>query len=127
LEVAEINFVGSYTSANFHVGSGLVGVKITDPQVVNGGVVLDGVAHASPGNGLDLPDIGIGAHTPLAYSENNTAPGLGLTEGRYGAALTLLANYVAGGFAATAGGNGGALASSTPHTEHQSLFTHPRA
>ena len=81
VEVAEINFVGSYTSANFHVGSGLVGVKITDPQVVNGGVVLDGVAHGSPGNGLDLPDIGIGAHTTLAYSENNTAPGLGLTEG----------------------------------------------
>jgi hypothetical protein len=95
--------------------------------VVNGGVVLDGVAHASPGSGLDLPDIGIGAHTTLAYSENNTAPGLGLTEGRYGAALALLANYMAGGFATTAGGNGGALVSSMPHTEHQSLFTHPRA
>jgi hypothetical protein len=50
-----------------------------------------------------------------------------LTEGRYAAALTLLANYMAGGFATTAGGNGGALVSGTPHTEHQSLFTRPQA
>ena len=43
------------------------------------------------------------------------------------AGLWSLANYTAGGFATTAGGNGGALVSGTPHTEHQSLFTHPRA
>ena len=37
-EVAEINLVGSYTSANFHAGR-LSAVEITDPQVPNGGVV----------------------------------------------------------------------------------------
>ena len=79
VEVAEINFVGSYTSANFQVGSGLVGVKITDPQVVNGGVVLDGVAQTFPRNGIDLPDIAFGAQTTLAYAENAAGTGGTLT------------------------------------------------
>jgi hypothetical protein len=40
--------------------------------------------------------------TTLAYSENGTLPSLGVTEGQYGPALTLLANYMAGSFVTAA-------------------------
>jgi hypothetical protein len=68
-------------------------VAITDPPVPNGGSVE-----------LRVSDITSGAHPTLAYSENNTAPSLGVTEGRYAAALALLGNYMAGTFATRAGG-----------------------
>jgi hypothetical protein len=37
-----------------------------------------------------------------SYSENGTLPSLGVTEGQYGPALTLLANYMAGSFVTAA-------------------------
>jgi len=86
----------------------------TDPPVPNGGSVE-----------LRVSDITSGADTTLAYSENNTAPSLGATEGRYAAALALLGNYMAGTFATTAGGQGGTLISGTPQAEQQSLLTRP--
>jgi hypothetical protein len=47
------------------------------------------------------------------------------TEGRYGAALTLLANYTAGSFVAVANGHGGTLI--TEGQTGQPLLAHPRA
>ena len=47
------------------------------------------------------------------------------TEGRYGAALTLLANYTAGSFVAVADGRGGTLI--TEGQTGQPLLAHPRA
>ena len=47
------------------------------------------------------------------------------TEGRYGAALTLLANYTAGSFVAVADGHGGTLI--TEGQTGQPLWAHPRA
>jgi hypothetical protein len=112
--VAAIKMVGSYSAGDFHITSGNGGtIAITDP-VVNGGSVERGVS-----------DFTFGAHTTLAYSENSTTPSVGVTEGRYAAALALLGNYMAGSFATTAGGHGGTLVSGTPQTEQQSLFTHP--
>jgi hypothetical protein len=74
---------------------------------------------------LRVSDITSGARTTLAYSENNTAPSLGVTEGRYAAALARLGNYMAGTFATRASGQGGTLISGTLLAEQQSLLTHP--
>jgi hypothetical protein len=128
--VAEINFVGSYTSANFQIGSGPGGhVKITDPQVVNGGVVLDRVAQAFPRDGLDLPNIAFGAQTTLAYAENAAGTGgiLTVSDGRHAASIALLGNYMAGSFVTAADGHGGTLVNDASQTEQQPLLTRPRA
>jgi hypothetical protein len=129
-EVAEINFVGSYTLTNFQAGSGPGGtLKITDPQVVNGGVVLDGVAQSFPRNGLDLPNIAFGAQTTLAYAENAAGTGgiLTVSDGRHAASIALLGNYMAGSFVTAADGHGGTLVKDASQTEQQPLLTHPRA
>ena len=113
--VASIELVGVYSSGNFHVTSGIGGtVKITDPVVINGGSVEPGVS-----------DIAFGAQTTLAYSENSTAPSLGVTEGRYGATLALLGNFMAGSFVAVADGHGGTLI--TEGQTGQPLLANPRA
>jgi hypothetical protein len=115
VQVAAIAMVGHYSSGNFHITSGADGtVAITDPAVPNGGSVEPAVS-----------DITLGAQTTLAYSENSTAPSSGVIEGRYGAALTLLANYMAGSFIAVADGHGGAL--TTEEQTRQPLLAHPRA
>jgi hypothetical protein len=129
-EVAEINFVGSYTSANFSIGSGPGGsLKITDPQLVNGGVVLNGAAQAFPRNGLDLPNIAFGAQTTLAYAENAAGTGgiLTVSDGRHAASIALLGNYMAGNFVTAADGHGGTLVKETSQAEQQPLLTHPHA
>jgi hypothetical protein len=88
VQVAAITMVGHYSAGNFHIVSGAGGtVAITDPTVPNGGSVEPSVA-----------DFAIGAHTTLAYSENNNAPSFGATEGRFAAAQALLGNYMAGSF-----------------------------
>jgi hypothetical protein len=72
---AHIKFVGTYTLASFtHVNDGIGGVKITDPPVGQ------------------QSSIAVGAHPTLAYFENSNAPSLGVTEGRYVAALALFGN-----------------------------------
>jgi len=129
-EVADINFVGSYTSANFQIGSGPGGhLKITDPQVVNGAVVLDGVAQAFPRNGLDLPNIAFGARTTLAYAENAAGTGgiLTVSDGRHATSIALLGNYMAGSFVTAADGHGGTLVKETSQAGQQPLLTHPHA
>jgi hypothetical protein len=111
--VASVEFIGNYSSSNFHVTAGPGDtVKITDPGVVNGGSVE-----------ASVPDITFGAQATLAYSELSPATDLGATGGRYAAAIALLGNYMAGSFATTAGGNGGALVSAAQ--TQQPLLTHP--
>jgi len=129
VEVAEIHLIGNYSSGNFHVTSGISGsVKITDPAVVNGGSVVSGPAQPFPGGGIDLPNIAFGAHTTLAYSQNNAGTGgtLTVSDGRHAAAIALLGNYMAGSFAVAADGHGGTLVTQA-QTGTAPLLTHPRA
>jgi hypothetical protein len=106
-QVAAINIVGAYTSANFSAKADSAGnVEIVDPAVPNGGS-----AQSFPRNGLDLPDIAFGAHTTLAYAANANGNGgtLTVSDGRHAASIALLGNYMAGSFAVTADGHGGIL------------------
>ena len=48
-----------------------------------------------------------------------------MTDGRHAAAITLLGNYMAGSFVATADGHGGALLTQAGQTGQQPLLTHP--
>lgn len=84
---------------------------ITDPGVVNGGVVTDGLAQAFPSQGLDLPNIAFSAHTTLAYAENAAGTGgtLTVSDGRHAASIAVFGNYMAGSFVMTADGHGGTL------------------
>jgi hypothetical protein len=130
VEVAKINFVGSYTSANFNIGSGVISsVTITDPGVVNGGSVDGGaVPTFDAHSGIDLPDIAFGAQTTLAYAVNAAGTGgtLTVSDGRHAASIALLGAYMAGSFVTTADGHGGALVTEAqPH--EQTLLAHPRA
>ena len=121
--------IGSYTSANFSITSGVSGtVAIVDPTVVNGGSVEIGPAGTFPRHGLDLPDIAFGAQTTLAYAANATDTGgtLTMTDGRHAAAIALLGNYMAGSLVTTADGHGGTLVIQLPETTQQPLLTHPR-
>jgi hypothetical protein len=74
-EVAQINIIGTYTSANFSAGADSQGnVKIFDPVVPKGGSV-----EPFPQQGVDLPNIAFGAQTMLAYAENAAGTGGTLT------------------------------------------------
>jgi hypothetical protein len=128
--VAAIHLAGTYSTSNFHIGSGINGsVEITDPAVSNGGSVASAAAVACPRQGLDLPDIAFGAHTTLAYSQNAADAGgtLTVTDGRHAASIALLGNYMAGSFVAAPDGHGGTLVKQTPLSEQQPLLTYPRA
>jgi hypothetical protein len=124
-EVAAINIIGTYTSANFSAGSdGQGNVKIFDPAVVpNGGSV-----EPFPQHGLDLPNIAFGAQTTLAYAQNAAGTGgtLTVSDGRHAAAIALLGNYMAGSFVTTADGHGGTLVTEASQTAQQPLLTQPR-
>ena len=68
-QVAAINLVGAYTSANFSAkADGNGNVEIVDPAVPNGGS-----AQTFPRNGLDLPDIAFGAQTTSPMRPTPTA------------------------------------------------------
>jgi fibronectin-binding autotransporter adhesin len=127
--VAAVEFVGNYSAGNFHITAGVSGsVKITDPGVVNGGSVENGNAQTFPQHGIDLPDIAFGAEMTLAYSQNRAETGgtLAAIDGRHAATLALLGNYMAGSFAATPDGHGGALVIDA-QAGPAPLLTHPRA
>jgi hypothetical protein len=96
--------------------------------VVNGGSVETGPGAAFPRQGIDLPNIAFGAHTTLAYAENNTNTGgtLTVTDGRHAASIALLGNYMAGSFVAAADGHGGTLVANIGQTEAPPIFAHPR-
>jgi hypothetical protein len=96
--VAEISFVGSYTSANFHLAAGSDGkVKITDPLAAE-------------------------QHATLGYAGNWAS---GTLAGGHAAAL--LGNAIAATFVTAAGGHGGALTAEAALTAQPSLLTHPQA
>jgi hypothetical protein len=105
--VASIDMIGTYTSANFSITSGVSGtVAIVDPTVVNGGSAELGPAQAFPRHDLDLPDIAFGAQATIAYSENRTNAGgtLTVTDGRHARASRCSATTMAGSFVTTADG-----------------------
>jgi hypothetical protein len=125
--VASIEFVGNYSSGNFHVTAGPGGtVKVTDPGVANGGSVDAGAVRTFDAHsGIDLPDIAFGAQTTLAYAANAAGTGgtLTVSDGRHAAAVALLGSYMAGSFVAAADGHGGTLV--TEAQTGQPLLTHP--
>jgi hypothetical protein len=126
---AQINMIGSYTSANFSATSNAQAkVEIFDPTVPNGGGIVSGPAHPFPPGGIDLPNIAFGAHTTLAYSQNAAGTGgtLTVSDGRHAAAVALLGNYIAGSFVIAADGHGGTLVTEA-QTGTAPLLTHPRA
>jgi hypothetical protein len=121
--VAQINLLGSYTSANFSAKADSNGkVEIVDPTVPNGG----SVQQTFPRNGIDLPDIVFGANTTLAYAENAAGTGgtLTVSDGRHAAAVALLGNYIAGSFVIGADGHGGTLVTDASQTA-PALLTRP--
>jgi hypothetical protein len=124
-QVAVIDFIGHYTSANFRVTAGVSGtVAILGPAVVNGGSVDTGSATIlGRHHGVDVSQIAFGAQTTLAYAE--TGGTLTVDEGRHAASIALLGNYTAGSFVATADGHGGALLTQAGQTGQQPLLTHP--
>ena len=117
--VAQINMIGSYTSANFSAkADGNGNVEIVDPTVPNGGSVAPGSVQTFPLNGVDLPNIAFGAQTTLAYAANAAGDGgmLTVSDGRHAAAIALLGNYMAGSFVTAADGHGGTLVTEASQT-----------
>jgi hypothetical protein len=132
--VADITLVGKYVTSNFHISSGAGGtVEITDPSVVAqkpgnapatiATLQLDWpasfagtVAGLATRDGIDLPGIGFGATTTLAFSENNSRTGgtLTVTDGTHTAAIALLGNYMASTLVTGADGHGGTLVTDAP-------------
>jgi len=126
--VASIQFVGSYSAGNFHITGSSGTIKITDPGgVINGGTVSTSLAPTWPRNGIDPPDIALGAHTTLAYSENAAGTGgtLAVSDGRHAASIVLFGNYMAGSLVTAADGHGGTLVTAAEQTP-QPLLAHPR-
>jgi hypothetical protein len=126
--VAQVNMIGSYTSANFSAradGSG--SLEIFDPMVVNGGSVAPGLAQTLPRHGIDLSDISFGAQTTLAYAVGATGAGCTLTisSDRHVASIALLGNYMAGSFVITADGHDRTLI--REGETGPPLLAHPRA
>jgi hypothetical protein len=126
--VAQINMIGSYTSANFSAKADSNGnVEIVDPAVPNGGSVAPGPDRTFPRNSFDLPDIAFGAQTTLAHTRNAAGTGglLTVSDGRHAAAIALLGNYIAGSFVVAADGHGGTLVTQALQSEQKVLLAHP--
>jgi hypothetical protein len=89
--VAQINMIGAYTSANFHITAGISGtVAIVDPTVVNGGSV-------------DLFPLAFGAPSTLAHPDAaGGAPTVG--DDSHARVMALMGNYIAGSFVPMVGG-----------------------
>ena len=85
-------------------------------------------AFATP-DGIDLPGIGFGATTTLAFSENNSRTGgtLTVTDGTHAAAIALLGNYMASTLVTGADGHGGTLVTEAPQPGQPPLLTRPHA
>jgi hypothetical protein len=86
------------------------------------------VAGLASQNGIDLPGIGFGANTTLAFSENNSHTGgtLTVTDGTRAATIALLGNYMASTLVTGADGHGGTLVTEAPQPS-QTPLTHPHA
>ena len=92
--------------------------------MVNGGSVDTGSTTILGGHhGVDVSQIAFGAQTTLAYAEAGGTLAQG--DDRHAAAITVLGNYMAASFVATADGHGGALLTQVGQTGQQPLLTHP--
>jgi hypothetical protein len=123
--VAQINMIGSYTSANFSIKADSNGnVEIVDPT--DGGSVAPEPAQTFPRNGIDLLDIAFGAQTTLAYAKHVADAGgtLTVSDGCHAASVALLGSYIAGSFVIAADGHGGTLLTAAEQTQQPQL-THP--
>jgi len=78
-------------------------------------------------DGIDLPGIGFGAATTLAYSENNSRTGgtLTVTDGTHTAAIALLGNYMASTLVTGADGHDGTLVTEGSLPGQPVPLTHP--
>jgi len=117
---ANINFVGSYTQGNFHAATDSQGgTLITDPPVSSSSKatsVVASTATADPVKGIELSDIGVGAHATLGSAQNNNNMGGTLTvnDGTHAANIALLGQYMASHFAMSSDGHGGTLVTDPP-------------
>jgi hypothetical protein len=70
---------------------------------------------------IDLPNIPVGLHTTLGYSENSSDTGgiLSVKDGTHIAKIALLGNYMATSFVAAADGHGGTLITEAAQTANQ--------
>ena len=84
------------------------------------------VAGFATPDSIDLPGIGFGATTTLAFSENNSRTGgtLTVSDGTHTAAVALLGNYMAASFVDAAHAQGGARVTDSQPSEQPQL-THP--
>ncbi len=87
------------------------------------------VAGFATPDGIDLPGIGFGAATTLAFSENNSHAGgtLTVTDGTHTAAVALLGNYMASTLVTGADGHGGTLITEALQLGQPPPLTHPHA
>jgi hypothetical protein len=85
------------------------------------------VARFATPDGIDLPGIGFGATTTLAFSENNSRTGgtLTVTDGTHTAAIALLGNYMASTLVTGADGHGGTLVTEAPQPGQPPPLAHP--
>jgi hypothetical protein len=128
--VAQIDMIGTYTSANFSArDDGNGHVEIFDPTVPNGGSVVASATSTFPHGGIDLPNIASGAQATLAYAENTagTSGTLTVSDGRHAASIALLGNYIAGSFVTAADGHGATLVTEGSPGSQQPLLARPQA
>ena len=87
------------------------------------------VAGFATPDSIDLPGIGFGATTMLAFSENNSHTGgtLTVTGGTHAAAIALFGNYMASTLVAGADGHGGTLVTEAPLPDQPAPLAHPHA
>jgi len=87
------------------------------------------VAGLAAQNGIDLPGIGFGATTTLAFSENNSHTGgtMTVSDGAHAATIALLGNYMASTLVTGADGHGGTLVTEAPQPGQPPPLTHPYA
>jgi hypothetical protein len=87
------------------------------------------VAGFAAPDSIDLPGIGFGATTTLAFSENKSDTGgtLTVTDGTHAATIALLGNYMASTLVTASDGHGGTLVTETPLPGQPPPLTHPHA
>jgi hypothetical protein len=98
-------------------------------QLDQPGTFTGTVAGLAARDGIDLPGIGFGATTMLAFSENNSHTGgaLTVTDGTHTATIALLGNYMASTLVTGADGHGGTLVTEAPLPGQPPPLTHPQA
>ena len=98
-------------------------------QLDQPGTFTGAVAGLVAQDSIDLPGIGFGATTTLAFSENNTRTGgiLTVTDGTHAAAIALLGTYMASTLITGADGHGGTLVTEALQPGQPPPLAHPHA